>query len=99
MHAGEILAGLTPEHAEAVRAPLEPLAVIAGPGTGKTRVLSARIAHRILACGDAPERIVGVTFTTRAGEELRTRTARFLGDRHGRRARTVRGRLDARGTR
>lgn len=94
MHAGEILAGLTPEQAEAVRAPLGPLAVIAGPGTGKTRVLSGRIAHRILACGDAPERIVGVTFTTRAGEELRTRTAQFLGDRHGRRARAVRGRLD-----
>ena len=81
MHADEILAGLTPEQAEAVRAPSGPIAVIAGPGTGKTRVLSARIAHRILACGDAPESIVGVTFTTRAGEELRTRTAQLLGDR------------------
>ncbi len=80
MHADDILAGLTPEQAEAVRAPSGPIAVIAGPGTGKTRVLSARIAHRILACGDAPERIVGVTFTTRAGEELKSRTARLLGD-------------------
>ncbi len=56
-----------------------PLAVLAGPGTGKTRVIIHRIARMIEDDGVLPESVLAVTFTVRAAEELRSRLAGLIG--------------------
>ena len=68
-----VLGGLDDAQRAAVTSPAMPLAVIAPAGSGKTRVLTARVAHRI-ASGDAePSHVLCVTFTRKAATELRTR--------------------------
>ncbi|MEA4847969.1 MAG: UvrD-helicase domain-containing protein [Clostridiaceae bacterium] len=70
--------GLNPEQWEAVCA-LEPaVAVIAGPGTGKTKTLVSRITYLIEKCGVLPSRITAVTFTNKAAGEMRSRLGRSL---------------------
>src|SRR5215211_6798580 len=79
-----LLAGLTPEQAEAVRHGPGPLLLIAGPGTGKTRTLTHRVAY-LLATGQAAAReILAVTFSVRAAGELRLRLADLLGEQRAR---------------
>ncbi len=56
-----------------------PLAVLAGPGTGKTRVIVGRIAHLVKVKGERPDRIVAVTFSVKAASELRSRLSAELG--------------------
>ena len=73
------LAGLNPPQSEAVRTIDGPLLVLAGAGTGKTRVLVTRLAH-ILATGNGfPGQILAVTFTNRAAMEMKERVGRIIG--------------------
>lgn len=73
--------GLNPEQTTAVRAPLGPVLVRAGAGSGKTRVLTLRIVHLIEQHHTPSREIVAVTFTNKAATELRERLRAALGAR------------------
>ena len=76
-----LLAGLDADQAWAAAATDGPLLVIAGPGSGKTRMLTHRIAHLVLERGVPASACLAVTFTRKATEELRARLAALLGER------------------
>ena len=70
---------LNPTQRAAVMETGAPLLVLAGAGSGKTRVITTKMAYLIHNCGLKPAQVVAVTFTNKAAREMKSRTARLLG--------------------
>lgn len=75
----DILKKLNPQQLDAVTASDKQVLVLAGPGSGKTRVLTQRAAYLIGTAGVAPQRILAVTFTNKAAREMENRLTKLLG--------------------
>lgn len=77
----DILDGLNPAQSEAVQIPEGPMLILAGPGSGKTKVITHRIACLVRTLMVNPHRIMAVTFTNKAANEMKGRLFQLLGQR------------------
>ena len=78
--AERVLSGLDPEQQRVVLAPVGPVCVLAGAGTGKTRAITRRVAHQVVTGQLPAEQVLTVTFTARAAGELRSRLRQLGAD-------------------
>ena len=76
---GELTDDLNPAQLEAVTLPPGPILVVAGAGSGKTRVLTRRVAHLVLEEGVSPFGLIAITFTNKAAAEMKERVAHLVG--------------------
>jgi DNA helicase-2/ATP-dependent DNA helicase PcrA len=79
----QLLAGLNPAQREAVTLPDGPALVIAGAGSGKTRVLTSRIGYLLAEARARPHEVLAITFTNRAAAEMRDRVDQLVGASRG----------------
>ncbi len=75
----DILATLNPAQREAAEAIKGPVLILAGPGSGKTRVITYRVAYLVRTCGVSPHHVMAVTFTNKAAREMKQRSEQLLG--------------------